>query len=58
MAIVLGRLDAYIVQRGRITEIVLRRVGVGMKHIWCGEYLRRLLGPPIKEVVKIGIDTK
>ena len=41
MTIVLGRLYAYIVQRGRITEIVLRRVGVGMKHIWCGEYLKK-----------------
>ena len=55
MTIVLGSLHADIVQRWSITQIILRSVGVGMKHKLRLAYLLRLRGSVTEKIVEVGI---
>ena len=56
--IVLGRLDADVVQRGGVAEVVLGGVGVGVEHEFGLGDLLRLGRSPGEEVVEVGGDAE
>ena len=55
MAVVLGRLDADVMKRRSIAQIVLRSVGVGVEHILGIADELRLRSLIAEEIVKIGV---
>ena len=56
--VVLGRLDAYVVQRGGVAEEVLGGVGVGVEHVAGGVHLARLLRAVGEQEVEVRIDAQ
>ena len=56
--VVLGRLDAYVVQRGGVAEEVLGGVGVGVEHVAGGVHLARLLRAVGEQKVEVRIDAQ
>ena len=58
VAVVLGGLDADVMQRRGVAEIVLGSVGVGVEHILRGVYLGRLRRRVAEQVVEVRIDAQ
>ena len=56
--VVLGRLDAYVVQRGGVAEEVLGGVGVGVEHVAGVVDLARLLRAVGEQEVEVRIDAQ
>ena len=56
--VVLGGLDADVVQRGGVAEVVLGGVGVGVEHEFGLGDLLRLGRSPGEEVVEVGVDAE
>ena len=56
--VVLGRLDAYVVQRGGVAEEVLGGVGVGVEHVAGVVDLARLLRTVGEQEVEIRVDAQ